>query len=68
MQLKFVRPPDALYRTQRNADRLGHRPAGLVDCFVRRLGAGQRHHLRSDFCGYPRRAGLAGLGLNGVNV
>jgi hypothetical protein len=39
MRLQFVRPPDALYRAQRDAGCLGHRPAGPVGRLVRRFGA-----------------------------
>jgi hypothetical protein len=39
VRLQLVRPPDALYRTQRNADGVGHRPAGPLGRLVRRLGA-----------------------------
>src|SRR5262245_10867293 len=34
VRLQFVRPPDALYRPQRDAGCLGHRPAGPVGCLV----------------------------------
>ena len=61
MRLQFVSPPDELYRTYRNANGFGHRPAGPVGGFMRRLGAGQRHHLRGDFCRDRRLAGFAGL-------
>ena len=37
--LQFVRPPDALYRPQRDTGCLGHRPAGPVGRLVRRFGA-----------------------------
>ena len=46
VRLQFVRPPDALHRTQRDADGFGHRPAGPVGRLVRRRGARQCHHLR----------------------
>src|SRR5215469_1444325 len=46
MRLQFVLLPSALHRTQRDADGFGHRPAGPVSGFVRRLSAGQRYHLR----------------------
>ena len=49
MRLQFVRPPDALYRAQRDANGFGHRPAGPMGRLVRRFGAGQRHHPRDDF-------------------
>jgi hypothetical protein len=39
VRLQLVRPPDVLYRTQRNADGVGHRPAGPLGRLVRRLGA-----------------------------
>jgi hypothetical protein len=61
VRLQFVRPPDALYRTQRDAAGLGHRPAGPMGCLVQRFGAGQRHHPRRDFRRDRRLAGLAGL-------
>ena len=61
VRLQFVRPPDALHRTQRDADRFGHRPAGPVGRLVRRFGAGQRHHPRRGFRRDRRLAGLAGL-------
>jgi hypothetical protein len=61
VRLQFVRVPDALYRTQRDADGFGHCPGGPVGCFVRRLGAGQRHDLRGGFRRDRRLAGLAGL-------
>ena len=40
---------------------LAHRLAGPVGGFMRRLGAGQRHHLGGDFYRDRRLAGLAGL-------
>ena len=61
VRLQFVRPPDALHRTQRDADGFGHRPAGPMGRLVRRLGAGQRHHPRRGFRRDRRLAGLAGL-------
>src|SRR6516162_1487980 len=61
VRLQFVRLPDALHRTQRDADGFGHRPAGPVGGFVRRLGAGHRHHARRGFRRDRRLAGLAGL-------
>src|SRR5438270_4646793 len=61
MRLQFVRPPDALHRTQLDADRLGYRPASPMGRLVRRLGAGQRHHLRRDFRRDRRLAWLARL-------
>jgi hypothetical protein len=39
VRLQLVCPPDALHRTQRDADRLGHRPAGPMGRLVRRFGA-----------------------------
>ena len=39
VRLKFVRPPDALHRTHRDADGFGHRPACPVGRLVRRRGA-----------------------------
>jgi hypothetical protein len=38
MRLQLVRPPDALYRTQRDANGFGHRPAGPMGRLVRRFG------------------------------
>jgi len=38
MRLQLMRLPDALHRAQRQADRLGHRPAGPMDRLVRRFG------------------------------
>src|SRR5215467_10491169 len=61
VRLQFVRLPDALHRTQRDADRFGHCPAGPVSGFVRRLGAGHRDHARRDFRRDRGLAGLAGL-------
>ena len=61
VRLQFVRPPDALHRTHRDADGLGHRPAGPVGRLVRRLGARQCHHPRRGFRRDRRLAGLAGL-------
>src|SRR5215472_5752275 len=61
MRLQFVRPPDALYRAQRDANGFGHRPAGPMDRLVRRFGAGQRHHPRRGFRGNRRLAGPADL-------
>src|SRR6516164_204874 len=61
VRLQLVRPPDALDRTQRNADGFGHRPAGPVGRLVRRLGAGQRHHPGRGYCRQRRLARLAGL-------
>src|SRR5499433_234703 len=59
--LQFVRLPDALHGTQRDANRFGHCPAGPVSGFVRRLGAGHRDHARRDFRRDRGLAGLAGL-------
>ena len=39
VRLQFVRPPDALHRAQRDAHRLGHRPAGPMGRLVRRCAA-----------------------------
>jgi hypothetical protein len=39
--------------------RLCHRPAGPMGRLVRRLGGGQRHHPRRDFCRDRRLARLA---------
>src|SRR5260370_26032261 len=39
VRLKFVRPPDALHRAHRDADGLGHCPAGPVGRLVRWRGA-----------------------------
>ena len=61
VRLQFVRPPDALHRAQRDAHRLGHRPAGPMGRLGRRCAAGQRHHPRRDFRRQRRLAGLAGL-------
>jgi hypothetical protein len=61
VRLKFVRPPDALHRADRDADRFGHRPAGPVGRLVRRRGACQCHHPRRGFRRDRRLAGLAGL-------
>jgi hypothetical protein len=60
VRLQFVRPPDALHRTQRDTDGFGHRPAGPVGRLVRRLRAGQRHNPRRGFRRQRRLAGLAG--------
>jgi len=49
VRLQFVRPPDALHRTQRDANRFGHCPACPMSCLVRRLGARQFHHPRGGF-------------------
>jgi len=40
VRLQLVRPPDALHRTQRDADGLGHRPAGPLGRLMQRRGAG----------------------------
>jgi hypothetical protein len=40
--LQLVRLPDALHRAQRDADRLGHGPAGPMGRLVWRSSAGQR--------------------------
>ena len=61
VRLKFVRPPDALHRTQRDAVGFGHRSPGPVGRLVRRGGARQCHHLRRGFRRERRLAGLAGL-------
>jgi len=61
VRLQFVRLPDALHGTQRDANRFGHCPAGPVSGFVRRLGAGHRDHARRDFRRDRGLAGLAGL-------
>ena len=45
VRLEAVLFPDALDRAQRQADRLGHRPAGPMGGFARRFGAGQGQHL-----------------------
>ncbi len=60
VRLKFVRPPDALHRTHRDADGLGHCPAGPVGRLVRR-SARQGHHPSRGFRRQRRLAGLAGL-------
>ena len=44
VRLEAVLFPDALDRAQRQADRLGHRPAGPMGGFARRFGAGQGQH------------------------
>jgi hypothetical protein len=59
--LQLVRLPDALHRAQRDADRLGHGPAGPMGRLVRRSGAGQRYHPFRGLRGNRRFAGLAGL-------
>ena len=61
VRLQPVRPPDALHRAQRDADRLGHGAAGPVRGLVRRFGARQRHHPRRGFRRDRRLARLAGL-------
>ena len=61
VRLQFVRLPDALHRAQRDADGLGHRPAGPMRRLVRRVGAGQRHHARHRLGRDRRLAGLARL-------
>jgi len=61
VRLQLVRPPDALHRTYRDADRFGHRPAGPMGRLVRRFGARQGHHPRRRFRRDRRLAGLAGL-------
>jgi hypothetical protein len=53
--------PDALHRTQRDTDRLGHRPAGSVGRLVRRLRARQRHDPRCDFHRDRCLSGFAGF-------
>ena len=61
VRLEAVLFPDALDRAQRQADRLGHRPAGPMGSFTRRLGAGQRQHLGHGggrHRGSARRPGL----------
>jgi len=61
VRLKFVRPPDALHRTHRDAGGFGHCPAGPMRGLVRRVGADQRHHPRRGFRRDRRLARLAGL-------
>jgi hypothetical protein len=61
VRLQFVRPPDALHRTDRDADGFGHRPAGPVGRLARRRGARQWHDPRRGFRRDRRLAGLAGL-------
>ena len=59
--LQLVRLPDALHRAQRDADCLGHSPAGPMGRLVRRGGASQRHHPCRGLRGNRPFAGLAGL-------
>ena len=62
VRLQAVRPPDALHRARRDADRLGHRPAGPVGRLVRRLGRRSAPPPALDGLRPQRRlAGLAGL-------
>jgi len=44
VRLQPLRREDALYRAQRDADRLGHRPAGPVSRLARRFRALQHNH------------------------
>ena len=61
VRLQPVRGPDPLHGAQGESDRLGHRPAGPVGRFARRLGAGQRHHPAHAGLRDRRLARLAGL-------
>ena len=61
VRLQAVLFPDPLDRAQRQANRLGHRPAGPMGGLARRLGAGQRQHLgHGGGCDrrFARRPGL----------
>ena len=61
VRLQLVRPPNGPHRTQRDAGRLGHSPAGPIGRLVRRCRASQRHHPRRGFRRERRLAGLAGF-------
>src|SRR4029077_15636098 len=43
LRLQLMRPPDALYRAQRDAASLAHHPAGPVGRLMWRLGTGHPH-------------------------
>jgi multiple sugar transport system permease protein len=47
-RLEPVSPPDALHRTEADAGLIGHRRAGPVRCFARRLLHGQRDDALGD--------------------
>jgi len=61
MGLKAMRFPDALDRTQADADGLGDRPSSPMRGVAGRLGARQRQHFRDGLCRQGSLAGLARL-------
>ena len=61
MRLQAVRPPDALHRTDADADRLGHRRRGPVRRLARRRPERERHHALGDLRRQRRDARRARL-------
>ena len=56
VRLQAVRGPDPLHRAQREAGRLGHRPARPVGRFAGRFAEGQIDHPLDHRLGHRRRA------------
>ena len=61
VRLELVGGPDALHRTQADANRLGHHPPAPVGGLARRLPARQRHHPPHRLGRQRRLAGRPGL-------
>ena len=61
MWLEAMGIPQTLDGAKRDADGLGHRPAGPMGGFARRFGAGERQHFGDDAGRKRRPAGLARL-------
>ncbi len=68
MWLEAMGIPQTLDGAKRDADGLGHRPAGPMGGFARRFGAGERQHFGDDAGRCTRRSNNPSLKRPGISV